>query len=117
MLGTYVLSSGYYDAYYKRAQKVRTLIQKDFIEAFKEVDIIMTPTTPDTAFLFGQNIDDPVKMYLADIYTSSVNLAGVCAVSIPCGFSEMLPMGLQIIGNYYQEKQILKIAQFFEKNA
>ncbi len=115
MLGTYVLSSGYYDAYYKRAQKVRTLISNDFTNAFEEVDIILTPTSPETAFLFGQNIENPVKMYLADIYTSSVNLAGVCAVSIPCGYSGMLPIGLQIIGNFYQEKQILKAAQFFEK--
>lgn len=116
ILGTYVLSAGYYDAYYLRAQKIRTLIRQDFIEAFKNVDIIIAPTTPTFPFEFNQRIQDPISMYLADIFTSPANIAGVPAISIPCQQKDMLPIGLQIIGNFYQENQILEAGKFFEKN-
>ena len=111
MLGTYVLSAGYYDAYYLKAQKVRTLIKKDFDKAFEKVDVLMTPTSPTTAFKLGEKTKDPVAMYLADIYTVSINLAGLPAISIPCGKLDRLPVGLQIIGDQFDDEKIIKIAQ------
>lgn len=117
MLGTYALSAGYYDAYYKKAQQVRTLIKKDFEKAFQDVDVLATPTTPTTAFKVGEKTTDPLQMYLSDIFTISVNLAGVPAISIPCGFSkDNLPVGLQIIGNYFQEETIFKCAYAYEQS-
>jgi aspartyl-tRNA(Asn)/glutamyl-tRNA(Gln) amidotransferase subunit A len=111
MLGTYVLSSGYYDAYYKRAQKVRRLIKQDFIEAFKQVDAILTPTTPTTAFKLGQKISDPLSMYLNDIFTVSANIAGVPAISVPVGLdSNRLPIGAQIITNDFQESLMFSLS-------
>jgi aspartyl-tRNA(Asn)/glutamyl-tRNA(Gln) amidotransferase subunit A len=116
MLGTYALSAGYYDAYYGRAQKVRTLIQNDFLRAFKHVDIIAAPTSPTTAFKLGERVDDPLKMYLADIFTLSVNLSACCGLSIPCGFdSQGLPIGVQFIGNALQEATILNTAYAYEQ--
>lgn len=115
MLGTYALSSGYYDAYYKKAQKVRTLIKKDFDDAFEKYDIIVGPTTPTPAFKIGEKIDDPLTMYANDILTIPVNLAGVPAISIPCGFENGLPLGLQIIGKYFDEETIYRVADVFEK--
>jgi len=117
ILGTYALSSGYYDAYYKKAQQVRTLIKQDFDKAFEKVDAIITPTTPTPAFKIGEKSDDPLQMYLADIFTISVNLAGVPGISIPCGFtSENLPIGLQIIGKHFDEETILKVAYASEQS-
>jgi aspartyl-tRNA(Asn)/glutamyl-tRNA(Gln) amidotransferase subunit A len=115
MIGTFVLSAGYYDAYYLRAQKIRRLIKHDFQEAFKLVDVIMGPTTPAPAFAINSLIDDPVKMYLSDIYTVSVNLAGLPAISIPAGFARGLPVGLQIIGDYFKESKLLGIANRFQQ--
>jgi aspartyl-tRNA(Asn)/glutamyl-tRNA(Gln) amidotransferase subunit A len=114
MLGTYALSAGYYEAYYLRAQKIKTLIRKGFEKAFKEVDVLMTPVAPTPAFKLGEKLIDPLAMYLADIYMAAVNLAGLPAVSIPCGKVNDLPVGLQIIGKPFQENQILKVAQSFE---
>ena len=115
ILGSYVLSSGYYDAYYKRAQQVRTLIRDDFLAAFKEVDAILTPTTPTPAFGIGEKTSDPLSMYLADIFTISVNLAGLPAVSLPCGLSgNGLPIGFQLIGKPFAEGRLLQIAQAHE---
>ena len=115
MLGTYVLSSGYYEAYYLKAQKVRTLIKNDFDEAFKKVEAIITPTIPTPAFKIGERIDDPLQMYLSDIFTISVNLAGLPAISLPCGFSKnKLPIGLQIIGPYLGEEKALNLAYAYE---
>ncbi|OGW03566.1 MAG: aspartyl/glutamyl-tRNA amidotransferase subunit A [Nitrospinae bacterium RIFCSPLOWO2_01_FULL_39_10] len=117
MLGTYTLSSGYYDAYYLKAQKVRTLIKKDFDDAFKNCDILLTPTAPTPAFKIGEKFDNPIQMYLSDIFTISVNLAGVPAISIPCGFSkDGLPIGLQIIGRHFDEETIIRAAYTFEQN-
>jgi aspartyl-tRNA(Asn)/glutamyl-tRNA(Gln) amidotransferase subunit A len=117
MLGTYTLSSGYYDAYYKKAQQVRTLIKNDFEKAFSEVDIIVTPTTPTAAFKAGEKTDDPLQMYLADIFTISVNLAGVPGISVPCGFtSNNLPIGLQLIGRHFDEETILKASYAYEQS-
>ncbi len=117
MLGTYVLSAGYYEAYYRKAQKVRRLIKEDFDKAFEKVDIIITPTSPTTAFKLGEKTDDPLKMYLSDIYTVSVNLAGVPAINVPAGFdSKGLPIGMQIIGKQFDEGTILKVSDFLEKN-
>jgi aspartyl-tRNA(Asn)/glutamyl-tRNA(Gln) amidotransferase subunit A len=118
ILGTYVLSSGYYDAYYIRAQKVRTLIRQDFLKAFEKVDAVLTPTTPTAAFKAGEKTDDPLQMYLSDIFTISCNLAGICGVSIPCGFTEnpKLPMGLQLLGKPFGEETILKIAHAYEQS-
>ncbi len=115
MLGTYTLSAGYYEAYYLRAQKVRTLIKQDFDKAFKKVDVILTPISPTPAFKLGEKITNPLTMYLSDILTVSVNLAGLPAISIPCGKVENLPVGLQIIGNFFEEDKILEISQLFEK--
>lgn len=115
MLGTYSLASGYYDAYYLRAKKVRTLIRRDFEEAFKRCDVIITPTSPTCAFKIGERISDPLAMYLSDVFTVSVNLAGIPAISIPCGVnSEGLPIGLQIMGNFFDEKTILSVAYRLE---
>lgn len=117
MLGTYALSSGYYDAYYLRGLKVRTLIKQDFDEAFKTCDAIISPTSPTTAFKIGEKTDDPLSMYLSDIFTISVNLAGIPALSIPCGFSKnKLPIGLQIMGKTFDEATLLKIAHAYEQN-
>jgi aspartyl-tRNA(Asn)/glutamyl-tRNA(Gln) amidotransferase subunit A len=118
ILGTYVLSSGYYDAYYLRAQKVRTLIRGDFLKAFEKVDAIVTPTSPTAAFKIGEKSDDPLQMYLSDIFTISCNLAGICGVSIPCGFTESpkLPIGLQLLGKPFGEETLLKIAHAYEMN-
>lgn len=116
ILGTYVLSSGYYDAYYNRAQKVRRLLHRDFEQAFQSCDIILTPTSPSTAFKFGEKTSDPLQMYLADIYTIAVNLAGVCGLSLPCGFSRNgLPIGLQLIGPHFGESAILHAAHQYEQ--
>ncbi|HXX53754.1 MAG TPA: amidase family protein, partial [Thermodesulfovibrionales bacterium] len=117
MLGTYALSSGYYDAYYKKAQQVRTLIKGDFEEAFRKVDVIVTPTAPTPAFKVGEKADDPLQMYLSDIFTISVNLAGVPGISIPCGFTRnSLPIGMQLIGRHFDEETILKIAFTYEQS-
>ncbi len=116
MLGTYTLSSGYYDAYYKKAQQVRTLLKRDFEEAFRSVDLVLTPTAPTAAFKKGEKTDDPLQMYLADIFTISVNLAGVPAISIPCGFtSGNLPIGLQLIGSHFEEEKLLQAAYAYEQ--
>ncbi len=114
MLGTYILSAGYYDAYYKKAQKVRRLIKAEFDNVFKSVDIILTPTTPSTAFKFGEKTSDPLSMYLADIYTVSVNLAGAPAISLPCGEANGLPVGLQLIGKNFEDVKLLQIAKLIE---
>lgn len=114
LLGTFVLSSGYYDAYYGRAQKVRALIKQDFDEAFKDVDVILTPVTPTPAFKIGEKTDDPLAMYLSDIFTIPVNLAGVPAISIPVKNNPGLPIGFQLIGKHFKEADILGIGQFYE---
>ncbi|MED4731484.1 Asp-tRNA(Asn)/Glu-tRNA(Gln) amidotransferase subunit GatA [Aneurinibacillus migulanus] len=117
MLGTYALSSGYYDAYYKKAQQVRTLIKQDFDEVFKKYDVIIGPTAPTTAFKIGEKVNDPLTMYLEDICTIPVNLAGIPAISVPCGFaSNGLPVGLQIIGKAFDESTILRVAHAYEQN-
>ncbi|HFE67651.1 MAG TPA: Asp-tRNA(Asn)/Glu-tRNA(Gln) amidotransferase subunit GatA, partial [Chloroflexi bacterium] len=118
MLGTYALSAGYYDEYYGRALKARTLIKQDFLNAFQQVDVIAAPTTPTTAFKIGEIADDPLQMYLQDIFTLSVNLSASCGVSVPCGFdSQGLPIGLQLIGNSLQEATILNAAYAYEQAA
>jgi aspartyl-tRNA(Asn)/glutamyl-tRNA(Gln) amidotransferase subunit A len=119
ILGTYVLSSGYYDAYYLRAQKVRTLIRNDFLNAFQKVDAIVTPTSPMPAFRIGEKSQDPLQMYLVDIYTLSCNLAGLCGISVPCGFTASaprLPIGLQLLGRPYGEATLLKVAHAYEQS-
>jgi aspartyl-tRNA(Asn)/glutamyl-tRNA(Gln) amidotransferase subunit A len=116
MLGTYVLSSGYYDAYYSKAQKVRALVKRDYQTAFEKCDAILTPTSPTTAFKIGEKSDDPLAMYLTDIYTVSANLAGVPGISIPCGLSsEGLPIGTQLVGNFWSEDVLLNLANVYEK--
>jgi aspartyl-tRNA(Asn)/glutamyl-tRNA(Gln) amidotransferase subunit A len=116
MLGTYALSSGYYDAYYVKAQKVRTLIMQDFMRAFADVDVILTPVAPTPAFKIGEKVNDPLQMYLSDIFTIPVNLAGTCALSVPAGFSAGgLPIGLQLIGKPFGEETILRAAHAFEQ--
>jgi aspartyl-tRNA(Asn)/glutamyl-tRNA(Gln) amidotransferase subunit A len=115
MLGTYALSAGYYDAYYLKAQKVRTLIKEDFNRAFEDVDVVVAPTSPTVAFKIGERVDDPLQMYLSDIFTLSVNLAGICGISIPCGFADGLPVGLQIIGKPFAEETILRVAYAYEQ--
>ena len=115
MLGTYVLSSGYYDAYYRKAQQVRRLIQNDFFEAYKKVDCLLTPISPTTAFKLGEKMDDPLQMYLSDIYTVSANLAGIPGMSIPAGVDKNgLPIGVQLLGNQFDESTILKVGDFLE---
>ncbi len=117
ILGTYALSSGYYEAYYKKAQQVRTLIRRDFEKAFEIVDLIVTPTAPTPAFKIGEKIEDPLQMYLTDIFTISVNLAGVPGISIPCGFTTGgLPVGLQMIGRHFDEESVLKVAYAYEQD-
>jgi aspartyl-tRNA(Asn)/glutamyl-tRNA(Gln) amidotransferase subunit A len=116
MLGTYALSAGYYDQYYGRALKVRTLIKNDFRRAFAKVDVIATPTSPTTAFKIGERTDDPLSMYLGDIFTLPVNLSASCGLSVPCGFdSQGLPIGLQLIGNTLEEATILNVAYAYEQ--
>ena len=116
MLGTFSLSSGYYDAYYKKAQKVRTLIKQDFDDVFQKYDVIIGPTTPTHAFKIGEKVDDPLTMYANDILTIPVNLAGVPGISVPCGFSkEGLPLGLQIIGKHFDESTVYRTAHAFEQ--
>ena len=115
MLGTYVLSSGYYDAYYAKAQKVRTLLKQDYANAFEKCDAILTPTAPSVAFRLGEKTDDPLSMYLNDIYTVSANMAGVPGISVPCGLSKNgLPIGLQLIGNFWSEPLLLNLASVYE---
>lgn len=118
ILGTYVLSSGYYDAYYLQAQKVRTLIRNDFLKAFEKVDAIVTPTSPTAAFKIGEKVEDPLQMYLIDIFTISANLAGICGISVPCGFtvSPKLPIGLQLLGKPFGEETILRVAHAYEQS-
>jgi len=115
MIGTYALSAGYYDAYYLKAQQARRLIREDFLRAFDDVDVIMGPTSPGVAFRLGEKADDPVTMYLSDIYTIAVNLAGLPGMSIPAGFSAGLPVGLQLIGNYFDEGRLLAIAHQYQQ--
>lgn len=115
MLGTYALSAGYYDAYYLKAQKVRTLINREFAEAFERYDVLVTPTSPTVAFPIGAKVDDPYAMYLNDIYTLPASVAGLPAISVPCGFSEGLPVGMQIIGNFFDEGRILQVAHAYEQ--
>jgi aspartyl-tRNA(Asn)/glutamyl-tRNA(Gln) amidotransferase subunit A len=117
ILGTYVLSAGYYEAYYRKASQVRTLMKKDFEDAFREVDVIVAPTAPTPAFRIGEKAEDPLQMYLSDIFTIPVNLAGIPGISIPCGFShENLPIGLQIMGKHFDEGTLLRVAYTFEQN-
>jgi aspartyl-tRNA(Asn)/glutamyl-tRNA(Gln) amidotransferase subunit A len=116
MLGTYALSTGYYDAYYLKAQKVRSLLTRDFDEAFRKVDAIVTPTSPTAAFRLGEKVDDPLAMYLADIYTVTANIAGIPGISVPCGETkENLPIGMQILGNHFDEATILRLAHHYER--
>ena len=115
ILGTFVLSSGYYDAYYLRAQKVRTLIRRDFETAFASCDVIATPTTPSPAFKLGEKTANPLEMYLADVFTVPANLAGVPGLSVPCGFSNGLPVGLQFVGPMFQEATLLRAGQAVER--
>ena len=116
MLGTYALSAGYYDAYYLKAQKVRTLLTRDFEQAFAQVDVVVTPPTPTPAFRLGEKVDDPVSMYLADIYTVTADLAGVPGISVPCGSSkEGLPIGVQILGRHFDESTVLRLAHAYEQ--
>ena len=116
ILGTYVLSSGYYDAYYKKAQQVRTLVKKEFDKLFEKYDVLLTPTSPNVAFEIGTKSNNPLEMYLADICTVSVNIAGVPAISIPCGVdSKKMPIGMQLIGNKFKEETILNAAYTYEQ--
>ena len=115
MMGAYVLSAGYYDAYYKKAQQVRRLIKQDFVDAFKEVDVIASATAPSVAFTSGEKKDDPVSMYLSDIFTIGVNLAGLPAMSVPCGFVNKKPVGMQLIGNYFEESRLLNVGHQYQQ--
>ncbi len=114
MLGTYALSAGYYEAYYKKAQQVRTLIARDYGQAFEKVDVIAGPTSPTVAFRLGEKVEDPLAMYLSDVYTVPANLAGICGVSVPCGFSDGLPVGLQLLGKHFDEGTILRVAHAYQ---
>ena len=116
MIGNYVLSSGFYDAYYKKASQVRRLIREDFERVFKDVDILLTPTSPTTAFKKGEKVSDPMQMYLADIYTVSVSMAGLPAMSLPAGFIDGLPVGVQLIGNYFREDLLFNVSHMYEIN-
>jgi aspartyl-tRNA(Asn)/glutamyl-tRNA(Gln) amidotransferase subunit A len=116
MLGTYALSAGYYDAYYLRAQRVRTLIRRDFEEAFATVDVLATPPSPTVAFGIGQKVDDPIAMYLSDIFTLATNLAGIPGLVIPCGQSEQLPVGLQLLGRPFDEATLLRVGDAYQRN-
>jgi aspartyl-tRNA(Asn)/glutamyl-tRNA(Gln) amidotransferase subunit A len=115
MLGTYALSAGYYDAYYLKAQKVRTLIQREFQEAFQRFDVLITPTSPTVAFKLGEKIEDPVQMYLSDVSTIPVNIAGIPALSLPAGFVDGLPVGMQIMAKPMGEETILRVAHAYEQ--
>ena len=115
MLGTYVLSAGYYDAYYLKAQNVRAAIRNDYVKAFEAVDLVATPTTPTTAFRLGERLDDPIQMYLADVFTASANLAGIPAISVPCGFADELPVGLQLTGPAWTERALFRAAGAYER--
>ncbi|MGZ4969298.1 MAG: amidase family protein, partial [Methylobacter sp.] len=115
LMGTYALSAGYYDAYYIKAQKIRRLISEDFKKALSEVDVIMGPVAPSTAFGIGEKIGNPIEMYLSDIYTIAINLAGLPAMSVPAGFAGGMPVGLQIIGNYFAEDKLLNIAHQYQQ--
>jgi len=115
MLGTYALSAGYYDAYYLKAQKVRTLIKRDFDQAFSKFDVLVAPTSPTVAFKIGEKVNDPLQMYLSDVFTLSLNLAGICGISIPCGFADGLPVGLQIMGDAFAEEAVLRLAYAYEQ--
>jgi len=116
MLGTYALSAGYYDAYYLKAQKVRTLIKQDFDQAFAAVDVILAPTSPTTAFRIGEKVDDPLQMYLTDVFTLPASLAGIVGACIPCGFdSAGLPIGLQIMGTAFDESTVLRAAHAYQQ--
>ena len=118
LIGTYALSAGYVDAYYRKAQQVRTLIRRDFDAAFESVDVLLTPTAPSTAFRAGAHADDPLAMYLADLLTIPANLAGLPAISVPCGFSAAgLPIGVQLIGNVLDEARLLRVAHQYEQAA
>ena len=116
ILGTYALSRGYYDMYYLKALKVRTLIKKDFESAFNNYDLLVGPTMPFPPFKIGEKVENPMAMYMADIDTVPINLAGIPAISIPCGFTNGLPIGAQIMGNFFQEEKILKVAYAYEKS-
>ena len=115
MLGTYALSAGYYDAYYLKAQKVRTLIRREFDSVFEKVDALITPTSPTVPFKIGEKADDPLQMYLSDVCTLPINIAGVPALSIPAGFSEELPVGMQIIGKPFSEETLLRIGYAYQQ--
>jgi aspartyl-tRNA(Asn)/glutamyl-tRNA(Gln) amidotransferase subunit A len=117
LLGTYVLSAGYYDAYYRKAMKVRTLLRQDFDEALSGCDLIAGPTTPERAFRLGETTDDPLRMYLSDIYTVSANLAGIPGLSVPCGFAEGLPVGLQLLGRPLDEATLLRVADTYQRHS
>jgi aspartyl-tRNA(Asn)/glutamyl-tRNA(Gln) amidotransferase subunit A len=118
MIGTYALSAGYYDAYYKKASQVRALIKKDFEEAFKKCDVILTPTTPTPAFKIGEKTDNPLQMYLSDIFTISTNLAGIPGISLPCGFTKSgLPVGVQFLAGHFQEGKLIQVAAAYERKA
>lgn len=116
MIGTYALSAGYYDAYYKKAMQVRTLVKKDFEDVFRAVDVILAPVSPTAAFKIGENIDDPLKMYLEDVFTVPASLAGICGLSIPAGFSRNLPVGIQLLGKRFDEKTILRVGHQYQSN-
>ena len=116
MLGTYVLSSGYYDAYYKKAMQVRTLIKKDFDEAFKKVDAIITPVSPTMPWKIGEKVNNPLAMYLSDIYTVTANLAGIPGLSVPIGLIDGLPAGMQILGPHFSEGMLFQVGQAVEKS-
>ena len=115
MLGTYVLSAGYYDAYYRKAQQVRALLRADFEQAFRDCDAIAVPTCPEPAFRLGEKIDDPLTMYLADVYTVSANLAGIPGISIPCGSADGLPVGFQLLGPVLAEAELLRVSDAFQR--
>jgi aspartyl-tRNA(Asn)/glutamyl-tRNA(Gln) amidotransferase subunit A len=115
MLGTFALSAGYYDAYYLKAQKVRTLIRQDFQKAFEQVDALITPVAPTTAFRIGEKITNPLDMYLSDVHVVAVNLAGIPSLSVPCGFSNRLPVGMQIMGPHLSEETLLKIGHLYQR--
>jgi aspartyl-tRNA(Asn)/glutamyl-tRNA(Gln) amidotransferase subunit A len=118
MIGTYSLSSGYYDAYYKKASQVRSLLRNDFDEAFKTCDVIMTPVTPTPAFNIGEKMDDPLQMYLCDIFTISCNLAGIPGMSVPCGYAQNgLPLGVQFLASHFEEGKLMQAASAYEQNS
>jgi aspartyl-tRNA(Asn)/glutamyl-tRNA(Gln) amidotransferase subunit A len=117
MIGTYALSSGYYDAYYLKAQRVRTVIRREFDAAFEKHDVLVGPVTPTPAFLIGEKTDDPYAMYLNDVFTLPVNIAGLPGISVPCGFVNDLPVGLQVIGKPFDEESVLRVAHAYEQTA